>query len=143
LIKRGFRFSDRPDLDMDISALDRGSLVHKMLELLISDLQKGVGEPDFEAVLHQAQQDIGFVPVDSDFWLHQRRNLLDLAKRFWALEQNHRQKLPKSTTLGLEVAVEGHFDITTGQFSREPTENSVPWSGRIDRLDGHDEEVVL
>lgn len=143
LIKRGFRFSDRPDLDMDISALDRGSLVHKMLELLISDLQKGVGEPDFEAVLHQAQQDIGFVPVESDFWLHQRRNLLDLAKRFWALEQNHRQKLPKSTTLGLEVAVEGHFDITTGQFSREPTENSVPWSGRIDRLDGHDEEVVL
>ena len=134
--KNLFRLVDQPELDLDVDPSRRGSLMHKLLELLTREsVGLDVTDLELEAILERARVESRVEFADPRMWPPLRARFKDLARRFLAFESENHEAFPESETVGFETGVEGYLNPVTGEFRKTKAEGDLLFKGRIDRVD--------
>lgn len=132
-----FGLSDENDLDLEVDPARRGTLMHAVFEALTEEpVRTDRTTEEIETVIEEARvaQKIEF--ADERLWPAVKGKLLDLSRRFLALEKDTRALFPKTRTIGRELRLKGFIDPETGELSRDPkSSDAIPFKGRIDRVD--------
>ncbi|MCB0384049.1 MAG: PD-(D/E)XK nuclease family protein [Bdellovibrionales bacterium] len=131
-----FRLSDLPELDMDVDHMSRGSLMHKLFEILTrGEVFRGdYTTEEIGIKVDQAREESQLILADERLWPPLRRKLVDMAERFVGFEQIWRANHPKTHTDGREVRVKCRWNPQTKKFVSE-SEEGVLFNGFIDRVD--------
>ena len=135
-----FRLADVPDLDMDVDHMARGSLIHKLFEILTRG-EKFRGDytnEEMKEVVDQARQESELLLADERLWSPLRQKLVEMAQRFVGFESEWRKLYPKTATVGREIKVKCRWNPETKAFVDKDGEG-VLFRGFIDRVDGDGE----
>jgi RecB family exonuclease len=131
-----FGLSDVADLDLEVDPSRRGSLMHKIFEMLTREpFKTEYAEGELEAVVDEAQSASDMELADPRLWPPLKARYVDLARRFVQFEKEYRAKFPELKTVAREFDVAGHMRISTGELIRDAEPGSLRFSGRIDRVD--------
>lgn len=134
--KRLFGLTDVAGLDLEIDASRRGSLMHKLLELLTKEpMRFDFSERELDALVEQARELSGLELADARLWAPLKARQLDLARRFLAFERDERARFPETRTIGREFEIAGYLRPSTGELRREGSPGDLKFVGRIDRVD--------
>jgi len=136
--KRLFALSDVAELDLEVDAIRRGNLMHKVFELLTVEPRKfEYGDGELVEIVEKAREASELQLADERLWPTLRARHLDLARRFLSFEQDDRRRFPAARTLGREVKINGYIDVDSGEVLREPGADrpALRFTGRIDRID--------
>lgn len=134
--KRLFAQSDVAELDLEVDPSRRGSLMHKLLELLTLEPMKfDRGPEELAAVVDEARVQTEMELADEAMWATTRSRMVDLAQRFLEFEREKRRRFPSTQTVGREVEVRGRIDPETGCLLPASSESGLKFTGRIDRID--------
>lgn len=143
---RLLRLSDRPDLDLDVDRMGRGSLLHKIFEILTEHhpLVTSLDDEAIVQIVNRARVASDLQMADERLWPPLQGKLVDLARRFLAFESEWRRQYPLTRTLGRELEIKGRFDFEKNVFSpifdekAEGEKEGFLFRGKIDRVDTDD-----
>ena len=134
--KRLFALSDVAELDLEVDAIRRGNLMHKLFEILTGEPRRfSPGDDELEAVVVQARSECELQLADERLWPMLKTRHKDLARRFLAFENEDRFRFPGVKTLARELKISGFIDPQTGSLVRETRPGAIKFVGRIDRVD--------
>jgi RecB family exonuclease len=134
--KRLFMLSDASELELEVDAIRRGNLMHKLFELLTEEPRRfTLSEDELDAIVEKARVGCELQLADERLWPMLRTRHKDLARRFLAFEYEDRQRFPGAKTLARELKISGFIDPETGSLEREPRPGFFKFVGRIDRVD--------
>ena len=136
--KRLFALSDVAELDLEVDPSRRGSLMHKLFELLTEEpVRFELSPEEWSERVEKAKVDSGLELADERLWPPLKARYVDLGKRFLAFEREHRAKFPSTKTVGRETKIEGYLDLETGELSAKPVGEGTGFrfQGTIDRVD--------
>ena len=138
--RRVFRLSDVAELDLEVDPSRRGSLMHKMLELLTGEpLRFDYTTSELESIVDRARVLSRLELADERLWAPLRARYSDLATRFLEFEREHRLQFPKTRTVGREFDIAGFVshdgDEETSPLSPSEESGSLKFVGSIDRID--------
>lgn len=137
--KRVFGLSDVSELELEVDASRRGSLMHKLFELLtLEPMRFDLGEAELGAIVEDAKVKCGLELADDRLWTPLRTRSIDLARRFLAFEREARNVFPETKTVGRELDIAGYLDPENGELLRDPKPGVMKFVGRIDRVDKDD-----
>jgi ATP-dependent helicase/nuclease subunit B len=137
--KRIFSLSDVSELELEVDASRRGSLMHKIFELLTEEpvnLERSGAE--IETIVDLAKEEAKLELADIRLWPPLRARYAELARRFLALEKENRGRFSETQTVGRELEIAGYLNPETGELLREPVPGALKFVGRIDRVDADD-----
>lgn len=134
--KRLFKLSDVAELDLEVDASRRGSLMHKLLELLTREpMRFDYSEEEYANLVDAAKTESRLELADPRLWPPLKARYTDLARRFVAFERENRKKFPETRTIGREYDIAGYLDPKTGHLHRDPHAGDLKFIGTIDRVD--------
>ena len=134
--KRIFSLSDVAELELEVDPSRRGSLMHKVFEILtVEPMKFEYSDEELLQLVEQARQQSEIELADERLWAPLRTRHIDLARRFLQFEKEHRQLFTEAKTVGREIEVSGHFHPLTGNLTAEAAEGTLKFKGRIDRID--------
>lgn len=136
-----FHLRDEEALDIDVSARDRGTLIHALFKVLLDrEDRSNLTEEDLNSILEELKKEShGMEFLDAGFWQAQKRRYVKTALRFFEVEKNWQREFPKMRPLGLEKDFQFYFDLKEGRVQKEASSNSLSFKGKIDRIDGNNE----
>lgn len=135
-VKRLFRLTDVAELDLEVDASRRGSLMHKLFEILTEEpMRFDCGDDELSMVVEKAREQSAMELADARLWPPLKSRYLDLAKRFLAFEKENRTLFPETHTVGRELDVAGFLDPRSGELHPQKKENNLRFVGSIDRVD--------
>lgn len=132
--------SDLPIIDMDVDHLSRGSLMHKLFEVLTRSepFRSDYSKAELAEMVEMARRESQLLLADERLWPPLRQKLVDQASRFVDFEREWRSLFPKTKTVGREVRTQCRWNPTDLRF--ESLEGSgVLFRGFIDRVDSDGE----
>lgn len=136
--KYHFGLSDVSELDLDVDGARRGSLMHKIFELLtLEPVRFDYSKAEMDDIVERAREASVLELADTRLWPPLKERYVDMGFRFLAFEREIRTRFPETKTIGREVDIAGYLDVETGELFRErPDRPSVlGFIGRIDRID--------
>ena len=134
--KRLFGLSDRPELDLEVDPSQRGSLMHKLFEMLtVEPMRFDYTDEELSEIVEKSKVETELGLADPRLWPPLKLRQIDLAKRFLAFEKEFRTRHPHARVLGRETAIEGFIDPETGELSKVAKPGALKFRGRIDRID--------
>ncbi len=140
--KRIFMLSDVAELDLEVDASRRGSLMHKLFEILTTEpVRVDLSDDEIGLAVEKARELSRLELADERLWLSLKARHVDLAKRFLSFEADLRRNFPQTKTVGREADLAGYINVETGELLRdpEPHHETMRFVGRIDRIDTDDE----
>lgn len=133
-----FRLNDEPCLDLDLDRMSRGRLMHRMFaNMTVEPFRSTWTDAELFEMIDESrkQEEIQF--GDEQLWPPVRQAHLRLARQFLEMENEWREKFPKTKTLQAEMKFECGWDSKTKQWiAGSAADFPVGFSGRIDRIDG-------
>lgn len=139
--KRLFKLSDLADLDLEVDPSRRGSLMHKLFELLtIEPIRFDYSEKELEDIVNEARKVSKIELADERIWPSMQVRYIEMAKRFLSFEKINRARFPETKTVGREINISGFINPQSGQFKVSAEKEDVKLVGRIDRVDRDEEE---
>lgn len=136
--KHLFGLADVSELDLDVDGARRGSLMHKLFELLtVEPIRFEYSKGEMEEMVEKAREASGMELADSRLWPPLKERYVDMGFRFLAFEKEMRTQFPETKTIAREADVAGFIDIETGELLRERpvSKPALTFVGRIDRID--------
>jgi ATP-dependent helicase/nuclease subunit B len=134
--KRVFSLSDVAELELEVDPAARGSLMHKVFEMLTAEpIRFEYSEDELIKLVEDARELSGLELADERLWQPLRTRHIDLARRFLIFEKENRDQFKEAKTVGREIEIKGHLDPLTGDLTAEAGEGSFKFQGRIDRID--------
>jgi RecB family exonuclease len=141
-----FQVSDMPALDLEVDPATRGSLMHKIFELLTSEPFVGTrSDIELADFVEQARLECELEFADPRLWPPLKTRYVDLARRFLAFESEYRLRFPELCTREREFKVCGFLRSDTGQLvpsieikdqaTSDTSGKYLQFRGRIDRID--------
>ncbi len=148
------KLQDIPDWDLDISSLEKGSLFHKLLELIITE---NIVENDdikllfFKLNIYRKNE----LKIDDNTWAILQKQLTSIAKNFIELEKNQKLSFPELKIDSTEHSLQAFWskdkksfllnDFDTSDFNKEDHKNKdgLLIKGKADRIDISDNGVVI
>lgn len=129
------------ELDLDPAAMKQGKLQHALLEALGRLQFAEQTDAEIESLLEAAKlkieaEDKRPIVRTDQAWLLLRRKLVKLGQAVSAVERESRAAFPKLRTMAVELEVKGVVDAMTGEWAAAGDSGALPFSGRIDRVDG-------
>lgn len=140
-----WRLGDEPELDMDLSSLSAGTLLHRVLELAGDRLDWS--QDQLTQFLDQAFAELKQPLGEIQYWPEFRNQLLEILDRFLAAEARWRELHPTWKIRSREVSFHLGFDASSQSWVLpDPTSATGIWGvrGRIDRMDeGPNKEILI
>ncbi|MEK7355567.1 MAG: PD-(D/E)XK nuclease family protein [Bdellovibrionota bacterium] len=136
--KQLFRLVDDAELDLEIDASRRGSLMHKVFEMLTKEPMRenfALTDVELAAVVDAAREKAHIELADERMWPSLRAKHVDLARRFLKFEEDYRMKFGDSRVLAREFEIAGYLRPATGELVRDEEPGALKFVGRIDRVD--------
>lgn len=134
--KRLFRLSDVAELDLEVDASRRGSLMHALFEELTAEpMRFQYTDEEIKSVVETAKEKAGVELADPRLWPPLKTRYVDLAKRFVAFEKDYRAQFPELRTIGRELDITGYLRPETGELVPTPQPGALKFIGSIDRVD--------
>lgn len=140
-----FSLTDEALVDLDIDAMSKGRLLHKLLEILVeSPFRANWSDEELSAVIADLPQKAEVPVGDKRLWRQREGHYLDLAKRFLAYENQLRTQFPQIETVGREIRFVADWSLDTAGFVPQG-EGDLSFRGSIDRVDtdGEGQYLVL
>ncbi|MCB0365136.1 MAG: PD-(D/E)XK nuclease family protein [Bdellovibrionaceae bacterium] len=141
-----FRLSDTPELDMDVDHMSKGSLMHKLFEILTRGevFRSAYTREELGEAVDQARTESELILADERLWPPLKSKMVDMADRFVSFETAWRANYPKTQTVGRELKVKCRWNPKEKKFVSEDQEG-ILFRGFVDRVDvdGDGHFVVL
>ena len=133
-----------PGLDLDLDVMSRGSLIHKICELMVEGKNFSLDKDQIEALVESARENIQMEFYNSYTWDFFKPFYLRFARIFMESEHEWRTKHPLIQTYDVERKIKTKIKITDQDFCFSEN-GDIPFSGMIDRIDynGDDQFVVI
>lgn len=142
--QRYFKLKDLPEVDLDVDHRTRGQLAHGLFEkLTVEPMRFDWTAEELDKVLEDVRKEKKLIFADERLWIPQKKKHLALGLRFLDFEKKWRQEFNKTKTLGREKQFKFYIDPQTQEISKEPKENAFCISGSVDRIDGHENDLVV
>ncbi len=142
------KLRDQKALDLDIDAMDRGQLQHKVLQNLMeigSTAKERIRLMDDQENLWQliekSRRDLKLTFFDEKSWNRVRHNTFELACRFLNFEKDWEDTYPGVKNLGREVELKAFWNQEAKDFQRDPV--GIEFNAVIDRVDGDSSGNVI
>ncbi|MCB0340691.1 MAG: PD-(D/E)XK nuclease family protein [Bdellovibrionales bacterium] len=130
-----FHLSDLPNVDLDVDAMTRGQLTHKLFEALTAEpMRFDWSETELLDVIDRCRQAVRVKMADPRLWAGLQTQYLELAKKFLLFEGEYRRQFPQARTVGRELKVNAKWSEDLGQLVSE-SGDGIPFRGAIDRVD--------
>ncbi|MES2965692.1 MAG: PD-(D/E)XK nuclease family protein [Bdellovibrionota bacterium] len=134
--KRLFGLTDEAELDLEIDASRRGSLMHKVFEILtVEPMRFDLSETELEEAVERAREKASIELADLRLWPPLKARHVDLARRFLAYEREYRRQFPDARVIGREFDIAGYLRPASGELVRDEEPGALKFVGRIDRVD--------
>ena len=134
--KRLLGLSDVAEVDLEVDPSRRGSLMHKIFELLATEPVKlDATDEEIGVRVEEAREAIKLELADARLWAPLKEKHVDLGRRFLAFEKELRTQFPQAKTLASEVEIAGYIRPSTGELMKNPEPGALKFIGRIDRID--------
>lgn len=131
-----FRLADDSELDLEVDALRRGSLMHAVFEeLTVEPMKYDLSDAELGDVVERARRESKIELADERLWAPLKARHIDLGRRFLQFEREYRAQFGDVRTVAREFKVEGFLDPATGALSSSGGEGLLAFNGRIDRID--------
>lgn len=141
-----YHLDSLPTADLETDPRPRGSLVHRLFELVSAQDELSQEQVSLEPmslaqmqnIVEQARTEVGEAYFRSPIWEYQKSKWVDLGFRFHNFERQWRKTFPGHKIVARELGWKFCFDPLTQNFVRFTEENSqgkVVISGKIDRMD--------
>lgn len=132
-----FHLRDEEALDIDVSSRDRGTLIHALFRALLVHPEKNqlTDETLFQLLEELKLDSHGMEYIDSGLWQAQKKRYVRIAKRFLEVEKQWAREYPKMKPVGLEKDFQFFFDLGTGKVTKQASETTISFRGKIDRVD--------
>lgn len=136
------KLEDLPDWDLDINAMKKGSLLHKLLELIITE--NILEEKDIERLFVKLKTFCAKEKIDDKSLNSLKDPLTAIAKQFIAQEQEQKKLAPNLKVLSTELALEAYWvkDKKDLQINTLATDKLLI-KGKLDRLDVDKDKVLI
>ena len=142
-VKRLFGLSDEAELDLEIDPSRRGSLMHKMFEIVTEEPRRfNLSDEELGATVDLAREKAKIELADPRLWPPLRARHIDLLKRFLAFEHDNHLHFPDAKVAGRELEIAGFIRPSTGEFLSEKEPDAIAFNGRIDRIDEDSQDRV-
>ncbi|RME14989.1 MAG: PD-(D/E)XK nuclease family protein [Bdellovibrio sp.] len=128
-----FGLEDYDIIDVDLSYRDKGSLLHAILEEIITEPFRVLSQEELKEKIRQVQKARRLQGVSESLEEPYISRLAEELERLMLFEKEHREKRPYIKTVGKEVWFEGYWDLEKRQWSQEKT--PIVFRGKIDRID--------
>lgn len=143
------KLENLPDWDLDIDVLNKGSLFHKLLELIITE---NIVESD-DMVLLFSQLNAyrkKELKVDDSAWIVLKEQLKSIAKNFIDLEKKQKLISPKLKMDFVEYPLQAFWSRDKKRFLlnesngvMQKQEEGLLVKGKVDRLDSDERGIVI
>ncbi|MCB0377048.1 MAG: PD-(D/E)XK nuclease family protein [Bdellovibrionales bacterium] len=132
---RGLKLSDLPSLDLDLDFMTRGTLYHKICELMVAKNQWALNDEQLLKIIDQARLEIEMEIYQEEFWESMRHFYLRFTRDFMHVEGEWRRQHPQIKTQFMEKRFKSFLANPEDAelFSKE--EAGIPFRGMIDRID--------
>lgn len=139
--QKGLKLVDQPVLDFDLDPMNKGRLLHSVLEVVVGDLSKyNDNQALVEELIELKRVELSVEVGEKRIWPAMKKELTQLVLNFIHMELELRSERPGLKTLGSEVGFEFYFDPKTQNVKRtSDSPHDVKITGRIDRVDGSDD----
>ena len=131
-----FYIKDLNVLDREMSALDAGSLIHKIFEQILKQKSLDLSRQDLEKIIDSAK------PEDKKFlnqkqWDIYKESILQLSSKFLEKEIQKRKESPHLKPRSFEKSIEAFWNKETSELD---SKGSYPFRGKVDRIDYNEKE---
>lgn len=140
-----FRLRDVDAIDIELTAMSRGSTLHKIFELIYKhhpDLE--LDDKDLDEVLELARiQSKEFLVQDSYLWQSYKVRFKKIAIKFIEFEKQWHKTFAGTKVDELEKAFEFYFDLHDKKLYTEAGVDRIKINGKIDRVDRFNNEHFI
>lgn len=135
--ERRLKLMDFPDRDLEMDPMERGSLTHRLFEIILESTNglDSWTDPILLEVLEKIRLEAHLEHRRGWQWEADQRRYLKIAKKFIEAERDWREKNPGAKIVGLEKEFEFYFVPESQSFSKDPQVGAVLIKGAIDRID--------
>lgn len=139
--QKGLHLRQDPFVDLDLDAMSRGRLMHRICEVIVSKKSWSMTEPELLDLVDQARQDIEMQVYTEEVWQFLRPYYMKAARAFIDFEVQWRHDHPNTETLAVEQKLRTHIRVEDQDLVFNSHEG-IPFSGTIDRIDINDKGQV-
>lgn len=133
-----FKLKDEPEVDLQVDAMTRGQLIHELFHRILTNSKTTHLEAmDIETILDDVYLELKPKVTSFGYWKQYRQKLSKICSRFIQFEIDWRKLYPETQTVGTEVPFLIYFNPVSGELSKNPLENSLKISGKVDRIDSN------
>ncbi len=129
LAAKGFKLKDYPVVSIDLDPRQRGSVTHALFEYLITDKKYQHHDvTQTESFLETLRTEYKLYSNMDDFWLAQKKKLIETAVKFSSYESQRLGQLAMNHLVELDLKLKLHH---------------ISINGRIDRVDVYSDQTAL
>lgn len=139
---RVLKSDEQREFDLDIDPLFQGSLLHKILEWVVSrypqlDIHRLQLETLYVEALDLMKEESHIGEDVLDFWRREKYRHLTMVERFIDEEKKWRLQVPQTQFLNAEVDVSGFIGIVDDQLvlKKNQQQGLYPFAAKVDRID--------
>lgn len=132
------KLSESQIYDLDIDPMYQGSLMHRLLELLLIEYPSLViSYEELSSLYDKVIEEFEDAGELEEFWLLEKPRHLKLISSFIEAEKKWRHEFPSTKTVAFEKPIDGFIEVLNGQlqFQKNPGTDSYAFRGKIDRID--------
>ncbi len=135
---KGLNLQDDPLLDLDIDPRSKGSLLHKVCEIIVTKKKWTLNEKKILELVDQCRESENVPVYTEEIWQFLRPFYLKAIQAFLKFEVEWRNQHPNTETLAVEQKIKTHIRLTEDSIVFDANEG-VPFRGYIDRIDKDEE----
>jgi ATP-dependent helicase/nuclease subunit B len=129
LAAKGFKLKDYPVVSIDLDPRQRGSVTHALFEYLVTDKKyQNHDVAETSTFLDTLRLEYKLYVNMDDFWLAQKKKLIETAVKFSQFENQRLEKSPVQHLIELDFKLKLH---------------NISVNGRIDRVDVYSDQTSL
>lgn len=133
------KLSESQVYDLDMDPMYQGSLMHRVLELLlIHHPSLNVSQDEVSVIYDSALEQEPDDGEHREFWVLEKPRHLKIIMSFIEAEKEWRKQFPNTQPMALEQSIDGYMTIDEDslKLSRSPSDSdSYMFRGKIDRVD--------
>jgi ATP-dependent helicase/nuclease subunit B len=129
-------------LDIDLDAMARGTLLHKICEVIVAEDIKTVDHQELDHLVDRCRDQAEKEVYSEEVWAFLKPQYVDKAKNFIRHEQQWNKIYPQTQTHAQEQEVKSHVGSRLGRiyFGQDA---KTPFRGKIDRIDRNQQSQLF
>lgn len=132
--QRALHLSNLPSLDLDIDAMTKGRLIHKIAELIKSEGITELNDEQVDDLVERSRQEVDMSVYNSSVWNFLKPLYIELTKNFLQFEKEWLAEFPATETFAVEKKLETRIGFDEKGMFFSPA-GSIAFRGVIDRID--------